>query len=128
MDTAGKVVFSQKLANDQAAIEHLVTRAANVGIEVRWAIDLTSSAAALLVAVLMATGQPVVYVPGRVVNRMTGVFRGEGKSDCGHDLRGVLPVAGLEDRSAACLLGDTSATGRTPLRVPGRERCGLIGA
>ncbi|MTD56496.1 IS110 family transposase [Amycolatopsis sp. RM579] len=46
MDPAGTVVFSQKLANDQAAIE-----------------------------------QQVVYVPGRVVNRMTGVFRGEAKSD-----------------------------------------------
>ncbi|WP_376765944.1 IS110 family transposase [Amycolatopsis pithecellobii] len=46
MDPAGTVVFSQKLANDQAAI-----------------------------------GQQVVYVPGRVVNRMTGVFRGEAKSD-----------------------------------------------
>jgi transposase len=81
MDTNGKVVFSQRLANDQAAIEQLVTRAAATASEVRWAIDLTSNAAALLVAVLIATGQPVVYVPGRVVNRMTGVFRGEAKSD-----------------------------------------------
>ncbi|AEA23457.1 IS110 family transposase [Amycolatopsis echigonensis] len=81
MDPAGKVVFSQKVANDQAAIEHLVARAHQAAGEVRWAIDLTSSAAALLVAVLIATGQQVVYVPGRVVNRMTGVFRGEAKSD-----------------------------------------------
>jgi transposase len=81
MDGNGKVVFSQKVANDQAAIEQLVARAGKTATEVRWAIDLTSSAAALLVAVLVATGQPVVYVPGRVVNRMSGVFRGEAKSD-----------------------------------------------
>lgn len=81
MDAAGKVVFSQKLANDQAAIELLVARATRAASEVRWAIDLTSNAAALLVAVLVATEAPVVYVPGRVVNRMTGVFRGEAKSD-----------------------------------------------
>lgn len=81
MDPAGKVVFSQKVANDQAAIEQLVARAGQAAVEVRWAIDLTSNAAALLVAVLIATGQQVVYVPGRVVNRMTGVFRGEAKSD-----------------------------------------------
>ncbi|NUT48206.1 MAG: IS110 family transposase, partial [Saccharothrix sp.] len=81
MDSTGKVVFSQKVANDQAAIEQLVTRAAKTAAEVRWAIDLTGSAAALLVAVLVATGQRVLYVPGRVVNRMTGVFRGEAKSD-----------------------------------------------
>lgn len=81
MDPAGKVVFSQKFANDQAAIEQLVARANQAAGEVRWAIDLTSNAAALLMAVLVATGQQVIYVPGRVVNRMTGVFRGETKSD-----------------------------------------------
>jgi transposase len=47
---------------------------------VRWAVDLTGSAAALL-AVLIAPGQQVAYVPGRVVNRMAGMFRGEGKTD-----------------------------------------------
>jgi transposase len=81
MDTHGKIVFSQRVANDQAAIEQLVARAGKAATEVRWAIDLTSNAAALLVAVLVATGQQVVYVPGRVVNRMTGVFRGESKTD-----------------------------------------------
>ena len=81
MDAVGKVVFSRKVANDQAAIEQLVQRAGQAAVEVRWAIDLTSNAAALLTAVLVATGQQVVYVPGRVVNRMTGVFRGEAKSD-----------------------------------------------
>lgn len=81
MDASGKVVFSQKVANGQAAIEQLVARAGQSAAEVRWAIDLTSSAAALLVAVLVAAGQRVVYVPGRVVNRMTGVFRGESKTD-----------------------------------------------
>jgi transposase len=85
MDAAGKVVFSQKVVNDQAAIEQLVARAGQtageVAGEVRWAIDLTSNAAALLMAVLVAAEQQVVYVPGRVVNRMTGVFRGESKSD-----------------------------------------------
>ena len=81
MDPAGKVVFSRKVANEQAAIEQLVADAGQAALEVRWAIDLTSNAAALLTAVLVATGQRVVYVPGRVVNRMTGVLRGETKSD-----------------------------------------------
>ncbi|WP_433262832.1 IS110 family transposase [Actinosynnema sp. CS-041913] len=81
MDANGKVVFSQGLANDQAAIGQLVARAVKSAAEVRWAIDLTSSAGTLLMAVLVAGGQQVVYVPGRVVNRMTGVFRGESKSD-----------------------------------------------
>lgn len=60
MDPAGKVVFSQKVANDQAAIEQLVARASQAAGEARRAIDLTSNAAALLVAALIATGRPVV--------------------------------------------------------------------
>jgi hypothetical protein len=38
------------------------------------------SAAALLLAVLITSSQPMVHVPGRVVNRMSGVFRGEAKT------------------------------------------------
>lgn len=81
VDAEGKIRWSQKVANDQATIEQLIARAAKTATEVRWAVDLTSNAAALLLAVLVTTGQRVVYVPGRVVNRMTGVFRGEAKSD-----------------------------------------------
>ena len=81
VDDQGRVCWSQKLPNDQAAIEQLIIRARGTAGEVRWAIDLTSSAAALLLAVLVTNGQQVVYVPGRVVNRMSGVFRGEAKTD-----------------------------------------------
>ena len=81
VDDQGRVCWSQKLPNDQAAIEQLVVRASRTAGDVRWAIDLTSSAAALLLAVLVVNGQPVVYVPGRVVSRMSGVFRGEAKTD-----------------------------------------------
>jgi len=48
---------------------------------VRWATDLTGSVAALLLASLIAAGQQVAYVPGPMVNRMAGMFRGEGKTD-----------------------------------------------
>jgi transposase len=92
MDAEGEVVFSQKVSNDQAAIEQLVTRAAETATEVRWAVDLTSNAAALLLAVLVTTGQNVVYVPGRVVNRMSGVFRGEAKTDA-RDARVIAETA-----------------------------------
>lgn len=81
MDSDGKVAFSEKVGNDQSAIEELIARAGGTAAEVRWAIDLTSSAAALLIGVLATARQHVVYVPGRVVDRMTGAFRGESKSD-----------------------------------------------
>lgn len=81
VDENGKVCWSGKLANDQRAIEAVINRAHQTGIELRWAIDLTSPLAALLITVLLTAGESVVYVPGRMVATMTGVFRGEGKTD-----------------------------------------------
>jgi hypothetical protein len=80
---SGKRLWSVKVANGQQPIEELIVRAARSAGdgEVRWAVDLVSPAAALLLAVLLASGQKVVYVPGRVVHGMAQVFRGEGKTD-----------------------------------------------
>lgn len=125
----GRVLVSRRVANDEADILALLAQIADLGMdEVAWAVDLTTVEAALLLAMLGGHGQPVRYLPGKAVNHAAAGYRGEGKTDCGHDRRGVLRVAGPEDRSATCLLGDTSATERTPLGVPGRTRCGLIGA
>lgn len=81
VDETGKRVFSQKLANDQAAVEQLVDRVRGMSDRVRWAVDLTSPMASLLITVLLTAGADVTYVPGRVVNTMTHGFRGEGKTD-----------------------------------------------
>ena len=81
VDASGKRLWSAKVANGQRQIEELVSRAVQSGGEVRWAVDMVSPAAALLLAILLSSGQKVVYVPGRVVHGMSGVFRGEGKTD-----------------------------------------------
>jgi transposase len=81
MDVAGRVLWSGRIANDQAAIEKLIRRARKSSDDVRWAVDLTCASAALLLALLINAAQPVVYVPGRVVNRMSGAFAGEAKTD-----------------------------------------------
>ncbi|WP_063049764.1 IS110 family transposase [Nocardia arthritidis] len=81
VDENGKVCWSGKLANDQRAVEAVIDRARKTGVEVRWAIDLVSPLAALLITVLLGAGESVVYVPGRMVATMTGIFRGEGKTD-----------------------------------------------
>ncbi|MEV0058023.1 IS110 family transposase [Saccharopolyspora shandongensis] len=92
VDETGKVVFQQKVVNSQAAIEALIARAAKKAAEVVWAVDMTSGATGLLLALLLATGQPVVYVPGRLVNRMAGAFAGEGKTDA-KDARTIAETA-----------------------------------
>ena len=81
IDSEGKTLWSKEIRNDQAAIDQLLTRVAITAHQSRWAVDLTSSGAALLLALLVAADQRVVYVPGRVVNRMGGAFVGEGKTD-----------------------------------------------
>jgi transposase len=81
VDATGKVVWTQKLANEQRAIEAVIDRAQKTGGRVQWAIDLTSPIASMLITVLLAADEAVVYVPGRVVNTTTNAFRGEGKTD-----------------------------------------------
>ncbi len=81
VDADGRQLWSVKVANGQQQIEDLIARAGKAGDEVRWAVDLVSPMASLLLAVLLTSGQNVVYVPGRVVSGMAGVFSGEGKTD-----------------------------------------------
>ncbi|MFI1920568.1 IS110 family transposase [Nocardia sp. NPDC020380] len=105
VDENGKVCWSGKVGNDQRAIEALIDRAAGMGIEVRWAIDLTSPMALMLITVLLTAGQRVAYVPGRVVNTMTHAFRGEGKTDA-KDARVIAETARLRGDLAEVTLPD----------------------
>jgi transposase len=77
----GQLMWSRRVANDQAVIAELIGQATATAAEVCWAVDLTCSSASLLLALLVAAGQRVVYVPGRTVNRMAGAFAGEAKTD-----------------------------------------------
>jgi transposase len=81
IDPDGNTLWSKQIRNDQAAIEGLISHAATTAQSLRWAVDLTSSEAALLLALLVAAEQTVLYVPGRTVNRMSDTFAGEGKTD-----------------------------------------------
>ncbi len=92
VDETGKVVWTQKLANEQRAIEAMIERAQKSAERVQWAIDLTSPIASMLITVLLAAGESVVYVPGRVVNTITNAFRGECKTDA-KDARGIAQTA-----------------------------------
>ena len=82
VDNDGHPVLSQKIINDETAILDLLRSVHEAADEVVWAVDLVSAAAALLLAILVANGQHVLYVPGRAVNRMSGIYRGgEAKTD-----------------------------------------------
>jgi transposase len=105
VDEAGQVIFSQAVGNGQEPIEALIAKATAAGVSVRWALDMTSGTAVLLIALLHAHDQPMSYVPGRLVNRMSGAFAGEGKTDA-KDAKTIAETARLRSDLAAITRSD----------------------
>ncbi|MDQ8707099.1 IS110 family transposase [Streptomyces sp. LHD-70] len=81
VDETGATVWSKKVDNDEAAILTALGEILDLADETRWAVDISGTSSALLLALLAAHGQRAVYVPGRTVNRMSGAYRGEAKTD-----------------------------------------------
>ncbi|MEU5599149.1 IS110 family transposase [Streptomyces sp. NPDC020298] len=81
VDETGATVWSKKIDNDESAILTALGEILDLADEVRWAVDISGTSSALLLALLSAHGQQAVYVPGRTVNRMAGAYRGEAKTD-----------------------------------------------
>jgi transposase len=81
IDADGARVLSRRVANDEAALGELTSEVTAEGREVTWAIDLTGGGAALLIAMLIAAGQQLLYIPGRSLYYASGSYRGDAKSD-----------------------------------------------
>lgn len=81
IDEAGTTLWSSRVANDEGAILEAIGVVLARAQQVRWAVDVTGTMSALLLALLAAHGQRVTYVPGRTVNRMTVAYQGEAKTD-----------------------------------------------
>lgn len=81
VDETGGTLWSKKIDNDETAILAALGEILDLANEVHWAVDISGTASALLLALLAAHGQQAVYVPGRTVNRMAGAYRGEAKTD-----------------------------------------------
>jgi transposase len=94
VDDKGTVVFSRRVANSQADIQALIARASRAAGEVTFALDMSTGPAAMLVTMVLSAGSLVRYVPGRLVNRMSGAFAGEGKTDA-RDARTIAETARL---------------------------------
>lgn len=81
VDVEGRQVWSRRFANDEAEILDAIGQALGLAEQVSWAVDISGTAAALLLALLAAHGQEALYVPGRTVNTMTAGYRGDAKTD-----------------------------------------------
>ncbi|MFD0140780.1 IS110 family transposase [Streptomyces sp. NPDC127159] len=123
LDADGETLFSTKVINDEAQILALIETARERADEIRWAVDISGRASTLLLALLVAQGQSVVYVPGRTVNRMTGAYKGEGKTEA-KDARVIADQARMRPKGFAAL--DTPPELVTSLRVLTNYRTDLI--
>ncbi|MFI6518408.1 IS110 family transposase [Spirillospora sp. NPDC050679] len=81
IDADGAKVLSRRVVNDEAELLALIGDVLALDRPVCWAIDLADGGAALLITLLMNHDQQVVYLPGRVVHRASGDYRGDRKTD-----------------------------------------------
>ncbi|MCX4426951.1 MULTISPECIES: IS110 family transposase [Streptomyces] len=83
LDAEGDTLLSRRVANDEPELLELIGDVLDIadGGRVTWAMDMTGGEPALLIELLIAHGQELVYIPGVVVNRATDSYRGEGKTD-----------------------------------------------
>lgn len=80
LDAQGERIFARSLPNAQSDLEALVDRAAEHG-RVALVIDQPGSIAQLAIAVAVARGVPVAYIPGLVMRRAADLYPGEAKTD-----------------------------------------------
>jgi hypothetical protein len=83
IDQTGTVLLSKRVENDENALLELIATIAEIaaGGEACWATDLNAGGAALLIELLAAHAQQLLYIPGRIVHHAAATYRGDGKTD-----------------------------------------------
>jgi transposase len=83
IDASGRRLLSRRIRNDESTLVGLIddVLALADGGRLRWAIDLNAGGAALLITLLLARDQDLLYIPGRTVHHASAAYRGDGKTD-----------------------------------------------
>lgn len=81
IDGAGRQLVSRRVLNDESELAEAIDATLERAEEVTWAIDLADGPAALMITLLLQRGQRLRFLPGIAVNRASGAYRGEGKTD-----------------------------------------------
>ncbi|GAA2127634.1 IS110 family transposase [Kitasatospora saccharophila] len=83
IDADGKTVLSRRVPNNETELLELLGDVLGLadGDRVTWAVDLNAGGAALWIALLVAHGQQLLYIPGRTVHHASAAYRGSGKTD-----------------------------------------------
>jgi transposase len=120
----GHRLLSRRVTNDEAALLELISTVATMAGsgEVTWAIDLNAGGAALLITLLIAGEQRLLYIPGRTVHHASGSYRGEGKTDA-KDAAVIADQARMRRDLQPLRLGDDIAV---ELRILTSRRTDLV--
>jgi transposase len=84
IDAEGQRLLSRKVRNNESELLDLISEVMSLGGhsgELTWATDLNHGGAALLIALLSAHEQRLLYIPGRTVHHASRIYRGDGKTD-----------------------------------------------
>jgi transposase len=83
IDQSGAVLLSKRVENDETMLLELIATVADIaaGGEACWATDLNAGGAALLIELLAAHAQQLLYIPGRIVHHAAATYRRDGKTD-----------------------------------------------
>ena len=122
IDEDGSTVWSGKVVNDEAAILDAISEVLARAQQVSWAVDITGTSSALLLALLTAHGQQATYVPGRTVNQMSTAYAGEAKTDA----RDAYVIAETVRHRGDLTPVDVPATLVTELRLLVTHRTDLV--
>ncbi|MEU9454508.1 IS110 family transposase [Streptomyces sp. NPDC048277] len=81
IDQDGTKLLSRRVPNGEPELLQLLQDILALADHVTWAVDMAGGEPALLLALLTGHDQELLYIPGRVVNRASDGYRGEGKTD-----------------------------------------------
>ncbi|WP_433463611.1 IS110 family transposase [Spirillospora sp. CA-128828] len=81
IDSEGNRLLSRRVANSEDELLNLIAQVLDLADEVTWAVDICTGGATLLLALLVAHRQQVLYISSTMVNRAAGGYRGAGKTD-----------------------------------------------
>ena len=81
IDSEGRRLLSRRVLNGESELSEVIDAALERAGALVWAIDLADGPAALMITLLLGRGQRLVFLPGVAVNRASGAYRGEGKTD-----------------------------------------------
>jgi hypothetical protein len=117
----GMVLLSRRVNNDEAELLELIGAVVDLadGDQVCWATDLNAGGAALLITLLAAHSQRLLYIPGRVVHHAAATYQGSGKTDA-KDARIIADQARIAPTCSRFAMRTRSASicGCSPRVVP----------